>query len=286
MKRLILTGFILFSLMIITTGCVKKDSMEDIDIITSSYPIEYLVNRMYGNKADIQDIFPDSESIDTYKLNNKELKKYSNRDLFIYNGNNASNIALELSNRNHNILLIDSTRGMNSSYGVEELWLDPSNMLMMALNIKTGLQEYITNNYLIDEINNNYQDLKIELSELDADYKLSVENAPVKTLVVTNESLGFLEKYGLTIIVLNDETLDKTYNEVRSLIYNKTLSKIYMFDEKEINEKTQKLIDDTKIKKVVLDRLDFITDEQRKADKDYMSIMEDNLNLIKNELYK
>ena len=286
MKRLILTGFILFSLMIITTGCVKKDSMEDIDIITSSYPIEYLVNRMYGNKADIQDIFPDSESIDTYKLNNKELKKYSNRDLFIYNGNNASNIALELSNRNHNILLIDSTRGMNSSYGVEELWLDPSNMLMMALNIKTGLQEYITNNYLIDEINNNYQDLKIELSELDADYKLSVENAPVKTLVVTNESLGFLEKYGLTIIVLNDETLDKTYNEVRSLIYNKTLSKIYMFDEKEINEKTQKLIDDTKIKKVVLDRLDFITDEQRKADKDYMSIMEDNLDLIKNELYK
>ncbi|MBR4262800.1 MAG: zinc ABC transporter substrate-binding protein [Bacilli bacterium] len=286
MKRLILTGFILFSLMIITTGCVKKDSMEDIDIITSSYPIEYLVNRMYGNKADIQDIFPDSESIDTYKLNNKELKKYSNRDLFIYNGNNASNIALELSNRNHNILLIDSTRGMNSSYGVEELWLDPSNMLMMALNIKTGLQEYITNNYLIDEINNNYQDLKIELSELDADYKLSVENAPVKTLVVTNESLGFLEKYGLTIIVLNDETLDKTYNEVRSLIYNKTLSNIYMFDEKEINEKTQKLIDDTKIKKVVLDRLDFITDEQRKADKDYMSIMEDNLDLIKNELYK
>ena len=286
MKRLILTGFVLFSLMIITTGCVKKDSMEDIDIITSSYPIEYLVNRMYGNKADIQDIFPDSESIDTYKLNNKELKKYSNRDLFIYNGNNASNIALELSNRNHNILLIDSTRGMNSSYGVEELWLDPSNMLMMALNIKTGLEEYITNNYLIDEINNNYQDLKIELSELDADYKLSIENAPVKTLVVTNESLGFLEKYGLTIIVLNDETLDKTYNEVRSLIYNKTISNIYMFDEKEINEKTQKLIDDTKIKKVVLDRLDFITDEQRKADKDYMSIMEDNLDLIKNELYK
>ena len=285
MKRLFLTGLVLLSLLIISTGCVKKDSMEDIDIITSSYPIEYLVNRMYGKKANIKNIFPDSESIDTYKLNNKQLKNYSNKDLFIYNGNNASNIALELSNRNHNILLIDSTRGMNSSYGVEELWLDPSNMLMMALNIKTGLQEYITNNYLIDEINKNYQDLKIELSELDADYKLSIENAPTDTIVVTNESLGYLEKYGLNIIVLNDETLDKTYNEVRVLINNKTISNIYMFDEKEINEKTQKLIDDTKIKKVILYRLDYITDNQRNTDKNYMSIMNDNLDLIKTELY-
>ena len=285
MKRILLSGLVLLSLLIISTGCVKKDSMEDIDIITSSYPIEYLVNRMYGSKANIKNIFPDSESIDTYKLNNKQLKNYSNKDLFIYNGNNASNIALELSNRNHSILLIDSTRGMNSSYGVEELWLDPSNMLMMALNIKTGLVEYVTNNYLIEEIINNYNDLKIELSELDADYKLSIENAPTNILVVTNESLGFLEKYGLRIIVLNNETLDKTFNEVQELINNNTINYIYMFDEKEINEKTQKIIDETGIKKVKLQRLDYITDNQRNSDKNYISIMNDNLDLIKNELY-
>ena len=285
MKRILLSGLVLLSLLIISTGCVKKDSMEDIDIITSSYPIEYLVNRMYGSKANIKNIFPDSESIDTYKLNNKQLKNYSNKDLFIYNGNNASNIALELSNRNHSILLIDSTRGMNSRYGVEELWLDPSNMLMMALNIKTGLVEYVTNNYLIEEIINNYNDLKIELSELDADYKLSIENAPTNILVVTNESLGFLEKYGLRIIVLNNETLDKTFNEVQELINNNTINYIYMFDEKEINEKTQKIIDETGIKKVKLQRLDYITDNQRNSDKNYISIMNDNLDLIKNELY-
>ena len=73
---------------------------------------------------------------------------------------------------------------------------------MMASNIKNGLQEYISNNYLIDEINNNYQDLKIELSELDADYKLSMENSTYNALVVTNESLGYLEKYGLNQFLL------------------------------------------------------------------------------------
>ena len=58
-----------------------------------------------------------------------------------------------------------------------------------------------------------------------------------------------------------------------------------MFDEKEINEKTQKIIDETGIKKVKLQRLDYITDNQRNSDKNYISIMNDNLDLIKNELY-
>ena len=286
MKRLLLSSFIILFILILATGCVKKDSMEDIDIITSSYPIEYLVDRMYGKKSNIKNIFPDSETIDTYKLNNKQYKNFSNKDLFIYNGNNASNIALELSNRNNNILLIDSTRGMNTIYGVEELWLDPSNMLMMALNIKTGLVEYITNSYLIDDITSNYQDLKVELSELDAEYKLSFENAKTNTLVVTNSALGFLEKYGLNIIVLNDNTLERTYNDVANLVKNNEIKYLYIFNENEINERTQKFIDDTGITIIKLYRLDYITDEQRSSDKNYMTIMNENLDLLKNELYK
>ena len=34
---------------IFTTGC-KKDTMDDITIYTTTYPIEYITNELYGKK--------------------------------------------------------------------------------------------------------------------------------------------------------------------------------------------------------------------------------------------
>lgn len=283
--------YILVFLCVITlfgvTGCdLKKDSMQDIEIITSSYPIEYLVTRLYENEAKVENIYPDGENLDTYKFNNKQLSKFSEKDLFIYNGKNASDIALNLINKNHSLLLIDSARGMNTTYGDAELWLDPSNMLMMSLNIKNGLQKYITNRNLNKNIDTNYNDLKIELSELDASYKLAVTQAEKKTIVVEDASLGFLEKYGIDIIVLNEDSIEKTSADVKKLAEAKKISKIFVFDEKTISEKVSDITSHYDVEVVELEKLDCIDDDQRNNDLDYISIMKKNLDLIKEELYK
>ncbi len=286
MKKLFLLSFISVFVLFISTGCVRKDDMEGIDIITSNYPIEYLTNEMYGKNSKVDNIYPDGENTEEYKFNDKQISMFSEKDLFIYNGDNSSDIASKLSNKNNSILLIDATRGMNPTYGIEEYWLDPSNMLMMALNIKKGLEEYVNNNYLIEDINKNYQELKVNLSELDAKYKLSVENAKSNTIVVADESLQFLEKYNINVIVLNEETLEKTYNQVAYMIKNKEIKNIYLFDKEAITDETKNLISEYKPNVVELNKLDHITDNQRENDKDYISIMNDNLDLIKTELYK
>lgn len=286
MKRLCLLILTLFVVLFGAVGCVKRDSMEDIEIITSSYPIEYLITELYGENATIENIFPDGENIDNYKFNEKQYKTFSKKDLFIYNGENASDYALEFINRNDKLLLIDSTLGMEFTYGIEELWLDPSNMLMMALNIKKGLEEYISNSYLIKEIDDTYQDLKVSLSELDAEIKLSVANANSSTVVVTNNSLRFLEKYGFTVIVLDENAIDKTYEEVRTMIKKGEIKYIYTFEEDKNFEKLDKFIANNNLEVATLYRLDSITDSQRANDDDYISIMRDNLDLLKLEIYK
>ena len=53
---------------------------------------------------------------------------------------------------NKNIKIIDTSMSMEYSNEVEELWLDPSNFLMLAQNIKNGLQEYINDPYLRKQI--------------------------------------------------------------------------------------------------------------------------------------
>ena len=49
------------------------------------------------------------------------------------------------------IKVIDASLGMSYTYDVAEAWLNPSNYLMMASNIKNGLEEYV--NTKIDIIN-------------------------------------------------------------------------------------------------------------------------------------
>ena len=286
MKKLCLLILTLFTVLFGAVGCVKRDSMEDIEIITSSYPIEYLITELYGENATIENIFPDGENIDTYKFNEKQYKNFSKKDLFIYNGENASDYALKLINRNDDLLLIDSTLGMEYTYGVEELWLDPSNMLMMALNIKKGLEEYISNSYLIKEIDDTYQEIKVSLSELDAEIKLIVSNANYSTIVVTNNSLKFLEKYGFNVIVLDENAIDKTYEEVKALVNNDEIKYIYTFEEDKKVDKLDKFVINNNIQTLSLYRLDSINDTQRANDDNYISIMRDNLDLLKLEIYK
>ena len=285
MKKILLVILTLILVLTTTSGCIKRDSMEDIKIITSSYPIEYLVNEIYGKHATVENIFPDDENINKYKFNNKQYNNFSEKDLFIYNGKNASDIALELINRNDNLLLIDSTLGMEYNYGVEEVWLDPSNLLMMAQNVKNGLEEYISNAILIKEINDAYQDLKVSLSELDAELKVTLENASSKKIVVTSKSLQYLEKYGFEVIVLNDETIDKTFEDVRKLADDGEIKYLYNFVEEKMSDKVDRFASEVNLKKTPLYRLDSISDDQRANGDDYISLMKDNIDLLKLEIY-
>jgi zinc transport system substrate-binding protein len=263
--------------------------MEDIDIITSSYPLEYILTTLYGDHSEISSIFPDGVDTYTYKLNDKALENYSHKDLFVYvSYGRDKDIAVNLLNRNKGLLIIDGSLGMKPDY-IDELWLNPSNMLMVALNVKNGLTEYIDNNYLIKDIEKNYDTLKLELSMLDAEIKLTAENATYKTIVTANKSLNFLKKYGFNVISLDDDNtaLDKTVQEVNSLIKNNTVKYIYTLENTEVNETVKNLLDSKTITEIKIKRLDSITDnERRNNDTTYFTLMKHNIEQLKKEAYK
>ena len=144
---------IILLLGVITTGCFKRDDMEDISIITTVYPLEYVVNQLYGNNSVVNSIYPDGVDIDEYKITSKEYKDFSKKDLFVYNGlSSDKDIALKLVNKNKNIMIMDANFGMEIQYGIEELWLNPSNLLMISQNIKNSLDELIDSKYIKEEI--------------------------------------------------------------------------------------------------------------------------------------
>ena len=66
MKKIICIFLILVTL----TGCslFKRDSMENINIITTNYALEYVIESLYGENSLVSKIYPDGIDIDNYSF--------------------------------------------------------------------------------------------------------------------------------------------------------------------------------------------------------------------------
>ena len=289
MKKIKYIIFIFITIFALT-GCTlfKRDNMENINIITTIYPLEYALNYMYGESSVINSIYPDDVNTDTYTLTEKQYKDNSTKDLFVYMGvSNDSDIAVELINRNKKLKLIDATYGMEYKVDLSELWLNPSNLLMILQNIKNGLDEYIDNTYLKMEIDEKYQNLKMILSEIDANLKTTIENANKKTIYTNSRALSFLEKYGLKVIVVNKDLdlYEKNLALLNDAIANEKIKYFYYLEDSELTDDVKKLVDDGKIKTLEYRNLKNITDDERNNKKNYVDISNLNIENIKKEIY-
>ena len=335
MKKINLLIIILGTL--ILSGCTvfKSDVMEDIDVYTTTYPTSYLIKYLYNDHATVHSIYPTGINFKEYDLSNKKITEYAKSDLFIFNSQDIDReYAVKMINENKNLKLIDTAFGMEYDYSPEELWLNPYNYLMMAKNTKNSLAEYITNPYLVEEINNNYENLKYDLSKLDATYKETLKNANHTTIVADKDLFKFLEKYNIEVISLEEDIVELTIkekdklsdisnkynvsisdiltyndmkeetikagdkikipiktidpsdvNKVKKLITENKIQYIYSDSEK-VNETVKNLIEENKLELVTINTMYSIDGGISNNNEDYLTVMNENLELLKKELNK
>lgn len=329
--------FILLLSIFLLTGCtiLENDSMDNIEVYTTTYPTSNLINYLYKDHATINSIYPNGVNFKEYKVSDKKLSEFAKSDLFIFNSQDIErDYAVKMINDNKNIKLIDTAYGMNYTYGIEELWLNPYNYLMMAKNVKNSLAEYINNPYLNEEINNNYENLKYELSKLDATYQETLKDTKYKTIVASKDFFKYLEKYNIEVISLEEDIKTITIKENDTLSdistkYNISISDILTYNNKR-NEsitvgetlklpiktidnmdltRVKKLIEDEEIKYIYTDseetnktiknlveknKLEYITVNTMYSidggvtnnNENYLTVMSENLELLKKELMK
>ena len=285
MKKLLI--LVCSIILVVPLGCaIKRDTMEDITIYTSSYPIEYITNYLYGKHSEIKSIYPSGVVTSAYNLTEEQLKLYSDSSLFVFNGiGKEKNYINPMLKYNKKLKIIDSTKTIDYEYGEEELWLNPSNVLMMAKNIKEGLDEYITNQYLRNNINKNYNELKLTISKLEAKIYLMVENCDDNTIIISNNTLKFLEKYGFKIYSLDESSInDKTIETIKSKINSSKINHIFTLNDEE-TDIIKSFVNDYKITTVKLNDLSNLSENDRKNNRDYINIMNDNIDALRNEIY-
>ena len=275
--------FLLLLAVFLTTGCnLFKDNLENAKIYTTVYPIEYLTNVLYGDYATIESIYPNGADVFNYELTNKQIKKYADSDLFIYNGlGNEKNIAKNLINKNNNLLIIDVSYGLNYTYGIEELWMSPNNYLMLAKNIKDNLNEYLTSKAIIEDVNKKYNEFAEKISLMDADLRAIGKEATEKgtnTLIVTNDVFNFLNNYGFNIISLDKDSVSEGMLTNAKNAYKKGTYKNIIVIDDDISDEVNAIVTEYKVNKINVSTM--INNEM--SDDDYIMQMEQFIDNIRN----
>ena len=282
MKKLFYS-VILFSLLFITSGCFDWNNLDNATIYTTVYPIEYLVENLYSNYKSSSSIYPTGADVANYSLTDKQVLDFSKGTLFVYNGiTNEKQIAKSFINKNKQMKIIDVAQGLKYTYGVEELWLSPSNYLMLATNFKNNLEKLVGSKYTNDEIETKYHDLEETLSIMDAEIRkiaTTAKESNRNTLVVTKKIFKFLENYGFNIICLEDyEENSANLNTLKNNFRNGTYK--YLF--KRNDEDNSGIIEDLKknYNATVLDinMMNTLTNE----DSTYLTIMNELVTDLKN----
>lgn len=289
MKKRILLTFLSILSVFLLTGCFDTNNLEGSNITTTVYPVEYLVDRLYGEHSNITSIYPNDVEISKYELTDKQVKKYAKETtLFVYNGlSNEKEIAKTFINKNRNLQIIDVSYGLNYKYGVEELWLNPNNYLMLANTIKNDLIELSASKYAAEEIEKNYAKLEEDLTTLDAELRNIAEsavNSKTETIVIAYDALGFLERYGFDVVNISSE--NNITSSIKNKFKNKTYTKIFVADKSKISDSIKDLVDNYQAQLIEINIMDTLTDQERNNKDNYLTIINDFITKLSDTVLK
>lgn len=276
MKRIFKGLLLIICLLILTTGCFKRDDMENIKINSTVYPITYIIQSLYGNYSTINSIYPNDIDVNNYEFTDKQLSDFANDNMFIYNGlSSEKEIARKLINKNKNLKIIDVSYGLKLEYSEDnpaELWMSPNNYLMLATTVKNNLVDNITNNYIKEEIEKNFKDIKEKISLIDAELR-SIGSASKEkrknTIIASSNMFKYLENYGFEVISLEDSK--NVTNELKNNFKNGVYEYIFIEDNK-TNDTINSLVKDYNAKTLSVNTMTVLSDEEVKNNEDYINI--------------
>jgi zinc transport system substrate-binding protein len=167
------------------------------------------------------------------------------------------------------------------------IWLDPVLAQQMADNIYNGLVKIKPD--AKDDFKKNYEALIKDLKELDSAFKNSVENAPKDAFIVSHAAYGYwAERYGLEQIAISglSPSHEPSQHQIENIIKNAKKEKIsYILFEENVNNKVAAMIDkEVGAKTLTLHNLETLTKEDINNNRDYVSIMKENIETLSKAL--
>lgn len=299
----------LLFLSLIITGCSSTTSSEEneqagMTIYTSIYPIQYATERIGGDTVNVESIYPPGVDAHTYEPTSKEMTTIAESDAFIYLGAGMEGFAESAADAlgSENVALIElgtheelfqmEDNGDEEEHANDEhehgdqdphIWLDPIRMIDMAGIIKGKLIEL--NPDKKELYSKNFNSFKKDLLALDKSFQETLQSKDHKEVLVAHAAYGYWEeRYGIEQIAISgvsssDEPSQKDLTQIIDKAEEHNLK--YVIFEQNGSDRVSKIIQEQiGAKALHIHNLSVLTEEDIKSGKDYLSLMEHNLEVL------
>ncbi|MEH6908927.1 metal ABC transporter substrate-binding protein [Neobacillus drentensis] len=312
MKRLIYLSLILIFILsgcsnsIQTKGEKTEEGTKKLQIVTTFYPMYFFTKKVVGDAASVDLLIPNGVEPHEWEPSTKDMINIQDSDMFIYNSRyfetwtekifkSINQKDMEIVEASKGIKLMDADANTEEDHESENhsskdphVWLSPVLAQQEVDNIARVLEQKDPKNKELYE--KNAEAFKVELSELDALYKETINKATTKEFVTQHASFGYLAKqYGLIQIPIAglspevEPPLGKLA-ELTKLTQEKNIKVIY-FEGMTSSKVAQTLADEIGAKTEVLNPLEGLTKEEQNQGLDYIGVMKKNLEALKKSIF-
>lgn len=302
LQRKNILGFVLAMLMVVLAGIVggcgsdssktatgKSGANTDgqLNVIATIYPIYDVAKRVGGDKVHLTMLVPPGSEPHDWEPTVDNLKTIGTGKLLLYNG-----LGLEPTEKILAPDILQQVKPIEMAKTLEltvlgedpHIWLDPVNVAKEAKYLAQVFGE-------ADPANKSYYEKNAaiyadELMKLNSEYEAWRRTANTQTLIVTHEAYGYLanryklEQKGIMGISPGGEPTPDTMASIANFVKENHIKAI--FSEELINRKLADAIaKETGAQVYTLNPVEGLTEEEMKNGETYLSLMQENLGVLK-----
>src|SRR5690625_2435695 len=285
---------------------VNSDEMDQLMIYTTIYPLEFLTEAIGGEYVKAESILPAGSDAHSFEPTSRMMVEIAEADLFIYNDDVSETYAVKIKEAlsDENVAYLEASAGLDRiSYHHDHahdeddhhdhgdydphVWLSPRLMEDLAEEILTELIELAPEQAAYFEAN--YDQIVEQLTELDSEFTEVVEAGIKDKILVTHAAFGYWEHdYGLEQIAITglSATQEPSQRELAYLIETvRELDIEYILFEQNIQPRVAEVIqEEAGLTDLQIHNLEVLTEEDIKSGEDYFSIMEKNIDVLREAL--
>jgi len=261
-------------------GGGSEASSSGMQVVTSFYPLQYVVQRVAGDRADVVNLTQPGKEPHDIELSVRQTAELGDADLVVYERGFQAAVddAVEQSGPDH---VVEAGAAAGLEGGDPHFWLDPTRLAKVAEAVEAELARVDPAN--ADEFSANLATLRSDLTRLDRSLSRGLADCRVDTIVVSHDAFGYLgRRYGLDVVGINGLSPDAEpspahIRTLQGLIREDGITTVFS-EELVSRELADSLARDLGIRTAVLDPIEGLSDATAKQD--YLSLMRANLRAL------
>lgn len=185
---------------VLLTGCAddgKADTQASVTVAVSHYPVQYLVQRIAGDRAAVEELASPGTEPHDVELSPQQVGQVQTADAVFYIAGFQPAVDDAVGEAQGTVVDLSHGLALREQDGVPDphVWLDPTLMEQMATTVADTLAAADPQHAV--DYRDNAAALEGELQDLDAAWRKRTADCATRTLVVSHEAFGYLaDRYG------------------------------------------------------------------------------------------